>query len=168
MSRKIQQFVSVITNPMNTHNFALGIPGFEAYSLVVQSTSFPTESLRQVRLYIQGEEVRYPTIPSNQGTWQFSVPETDSGEIGATLERIKARMWNQRSGAFTADPSLWRDVTVTARDLNSNESFQVILHGAWLQGRSDVQLSQQNPEANWNWQYQWVYQWIEDKNLRGF
>lgn len=167
MSIKISTFTNVISNPMNTHNFALDIPGFEDYAITVQSTTFPSEQFRTTVLYMDGEEVRYPTIPQNSGTWGFNVPETDDGSIGAALNAIKAQMWNQKSGAFTPDISLWRDITVTCRDLNSVESFCVVLHGAWLQGHNDIQLNKQSVETNFR--YDWVvrYQWLEDLNLRG-
>lgn len=71
MSIKISTFTNVISNPMNTHNFALDIPGFEDYAITVQSTTFPSEQLRTTVLYMDGEEVRYPTIPQNSGTWGF-------------------------------------------------------------------------------------------------
>ena len=167
MTRKIQTFTGIITNPMNIHNFALSIPGFEDYSITVQSTSFPSDSLRQTRLYVAGEEIRYPTVAQNSGTWQFVVPETDDGTISSILDGIRSEIWNRLTGGLTVDPTQWRDIGVIARDLNSNESFEVILHGAWLAGRGDVQLNQATPETNWQWQYQFIYQWLENKNLRG-
>lgn len=166
MSRKIQTFSSIITQPMNVHNFHVSIPGFEDYALIVQSTTFPSEQMRMTNLYVQGEEVRYAVTPSNAGTWSVNVPETDSGLIRSTLDSLKSAMWDQKSGNLSVSAAQWFDITVTARDLNSEPSFQCILHGCWIVGRGDVNLSQQDPTANWRWDYQFRYNWLEDVALR--
>lgn len=159
MSLKVKTFTSIITNPLNIHNFVVDIPGFD-YSMLVASTVFPSEKLREVILHYQGEEIHYPTIPNNTHHWDVRLPENDDGKVRTALETIKARYYSQTAGTFT--PQTWLNVPVYARDLNNNEVFHTILHGAWLQGRDDVQLDNSDPSKNWNWQYRFVFQWIED------
>lgn len=159
MSTKVTRFTQVITNPLNVHNFEVKIPGFD-YEIVVQSTRFPSEKLRTVVLYTYGEEVRYPTLPQNSGEWPIAVPDNDDGLIRESLDSFKADMYDQKSG--TLSPQEWIDITVRARDLENNEVFKTTLKGAWLIGREDVQLSNNDPSKAWNWDYLFKYQWIDD------
>lgn len=159
MSRKVNKFASIITNPLNIHNFVVDIPGFE-YSILVSSTSFPSEKLRTVTKYYQGEKIDYPTIPELGGSWEFTIPENDNGIIKKKLDSFKSKMWDQKSGIFV--PNLWKNVTVTSRQLDDTEVFSVILHGAYLLGRNSVNLKNSDPTASWDWDYQFRYQWIED------
>ena len=80
MSRKVQQFANIITTPLNVHNFIVTIPGF-VEATVVESTTFPSDTLREMKLWFQGEEVRYPTIAENSGKWAIKIPENDRGLI---------------------------------------------------------------------------------------
>lgn len=162
MSLKVNTFANIITNPLNVHNFVVEIPDVTNGSIVVSSTTFPSEKLRKVILHYQGEEVRYPTIPKNDGVWKVKVPETDSGAIKKELDALKSNLYSQKTGIFT--PKLWKDVNVTARDLEGNEVFRVILHGVWLVGRESVDLNNSDPTKNWEWDYEFCYQWIEDSD----
>lgn len=162
MSLKISTFANIITNPLNVHNYIVDIPGVPNGSIVVSSTSFPSEKLQKVILHYQGEEVRYPTIPKNDGVWRVKVPETDSGAIKKELDSLKASMWDQKSGIML--PKKWESVSVTSRDLEGNAVFKVILHGVWLVGREAVDLNNADPTKNWEWDYEFCYQWIEDVN----
>lgn len=163
MSLKIKTFASIITQPLAIHNFYIEIPGASTTSIVVSATSFPSEKMREIKLYYQGEEIRYPTLPQNSGEWKFKVPESDSGIIRRELDEIKAKRYNQKLGTML--PYKWKDITVIARDLNQNPVFKVILHGAWLIGREDVPLDNSDPTKSWQWDYAWKYQWIEDVDL---
>lgn len=159
MSRKCAEFTSYITNPLNVHNFVVDIPGFD-YSILVKSTSFPSEQLREVTLHYQGEEIRYPTIPETSHTWNISIDEDDSGLIRRALESLKQKYYDQKTGLMV--PRFWDTVEVFARDLAGNLVFSCKLHGVWIKGRSDVSLNNSDPTQNWAWEYQFIYQWIED------
>lgn len=163
MSVKVQAFANIITNPLNIHNFLVKIDDVDL-DLIVQSTVFPSESLRTITLYVHGEPVRYPTLPENSGSWSVRVPENDNGIVKQTFEKLKSSMWNQKTGVFT--PKKWKNVQIFARDLADNIVFSVILHGVWLKGRNDVNLANDNPANNWNWDYQFVYNWIEDVDYK--
>lgn len=163
MSRKLNTFAAVITQPLNTHNFVVTIPGANTSEIVVSSTSFPSEKLRMVKLYYQGEEIRYPTIPENSGTWDITIPESDGGVIRRELENLKGSMYDQMSGIM--DSSKWKNITVTARDLNDQPVFQCVLHGAWISGRDDVSLDNSDPTQAWKWKYTFHFQYIEDIDL---
>lgn len=131
--------------------------------MIVQSTTFPSETARQTLLYAEGETVRYETIPQNSGAWTVRVPEAETGLIFNTLMAKRRRAWNQVTGVLV--PQEWETVTVAARDLASNQTFLVKLHGVWLAGRGDITLSRQAVETNWQWDFAFVYQWIEDVNV---
>jgi len=162
MSRKAEQFASIITNPLNTHNFMCSIPGVDdSISMIIESTTFPTEKFRVITLWFQGEPIHYPGLPENDHTWKFSIPESDNGSIAKIFQDIKNEFWDQKTGILT--PGSFKDVEVRARDLNGDIVFHVILHGAWLRGRDAVPLTNRDPQQNWKWDYEWVYTWIEDK-----
>lgn len=162
MSLKVNQFAGVITNPLNIHNFAVSIPDADIASLIVAAASFPTEKLQEVKLYFQGEEIVYPTIAKNDHSWKIKVPENDDGKVRAELDRLKSKSWNQKTGIFI--PASWSNVSVFARDLAGNVVFSTILHGAWLLGRDQVDLQNNDATKNWEWDYEFRYQWLEDKN----
>ena len=160
MSLKVNTFASIITNPLNIHKFVVSIPDASVSSIVVASSSFPSEKLQEVVLHYQGEEIVYPTIPKQDHSWKISVPENDSGSIRRELDKLKTKMWNQQTGIFL--PSTWSSVEVTARDLSENPVFKVRLIGAWLVGRDSVSLSNDDATKNWNWDYEFRYQYIID------
>jgi hypothetical protein len=176
MSQKIQAFTQIITTPQNVHNFSLTfeqsgplmpqslLNEFNAVSVIVQSTSMPSDQMRSTTLYAHGEEIRWPAVPQNSGNWGFNIPESDTGAIGVILQRLRTELWDPRTGALSANALQWFNVRVTANDLNSQANFSTLLHGCWLLGRQDVNLSQQNPEQNWKWDYQLRYQWLEVLN----
>lgn len=159
MSRKVQQFANIITTPLNVHNFIVTIPGF-VEAIVVESTTFPSDTLREMKLWFQGEEVRYPTIAENSGKWAIKIPENDRGLIRSKLQAFRNSIYDQKTGIII--PALWKDITVHARDLNNQLVFGVILHGAWIRGRNEVQLANSDPSQNWKWDWQFTFQWIED------
>lgn len=162
MSLKVNQFAAVITNPLNIHNFAVSIPDADIASLIVSSSAFPTEKLQEIKLYFQGEEIIYPTIAKNDHSWKIKVPENDDGKVRAELDKLKSKFWNQKTGIFI--PNTWSNVIVNARDLAQNIVFSTILHGAWLVGREQVELQNNDATKNWEWDYEFRYQWLEDKN----
>lgn len=163
MSRKVDTFRQFISNPQNTHNFFVDIPGIGEYGMVVQSTSFPSETARQTVLFVAGERVIYPTVPDNSHSWTVVVPEGDGGQTRAKFEALRKKYWDQKSGAITVNQGVPFDrVNVYARDLNGNVSFSVTLVNCWLAGRGDVQLDQSNPENNWKWNYAFVFDYILD------
>lgn len=164
MSLRLNSFARIITQPMNIHKFIVDIPGVPNGSIVVSATSFPSEKMRKVVLHFQGEEIRYPTIPANDGTWRVKVPESDNGIIRRELDALKSKRWDQKTGTFV--PLLWESVTVHARDLADNIVYSVILHGVWLVGRESVDLNNADPTRNWEWDYEFCYQWLEDQDAK--
>lgn len=160
MSRKVQQFANIITQPLNTYNFHVNIPEAN-FSMIVESTQFPSEQLREVVLYYKGEEIRYPAIPQNSHQWSFNIVENDSGAIRRQFDALKSSRYNQSTGLLVARP--WRDVQIFARDMADNPVFSCILHGAWCKGRGDgPSLNANSVTDSWKWTYQFVFQWIED------
>lgn len=179
MSHKVQTFTSIITTPANTHNFTISfeqagplmpqslLQEFNGLSLIVQSTSMPSDQMRSTMLYVDGEEIRYPAVPQNGGTWGFNIPEGESGMVGSLLGRIRRHLWDEKTGAMSASALQWFNVKVTSNDLNSHAAFSTLLHGCWIVGRQDVNMAQNAPETNWKWDYQVRYQWLEPLNHRG-
>lgn len=162
MSLKVNQFAAIITNPLNVHNFAISIPDAGIASIVVSASAFPSEKLQEVKLHYQGEEIIYPTIAKNDHSWKIKVPENDDGKLRRELDKLKSKSWNQKTGIFV--PSTWSTVKVHARDLANNIVFSTILHGAWLVGRDQVELANDDASKNWEWDYEFRYQWLEDKD----
>lgn len=162
MSLKANQFVKVIQQPLNTYNFVVDIPDI-AYGLLVSSTTFPSEKLQTVSLYFQGEEIAYPCLPKNGGSWKVSVPESDSGAVKKVFDTMKQSMFSQKTGFLT--PKRWKDITVTARDQSNNLVFSVILHGAYCVGREGQNLDNSQNTSAWKWEYEFHYTWIEDVDL---
>lgn len=148
--------------PLNTYNFVCDINGIDE-SILVSSTTFPTESLQEMEMFFQGEKVSFPTLPANGGDWAFNVPESDNGHIDAVFDKLKSDMWDQKTGMF--NPKKWFDVTVSARDQAKNLVFQVILHGCWMKGKDPVSLDNSATTTPWKWNYHLHYTWIQDVKL---
>lgn len=161
MSIKVQNFAKIITNPLNVHNFVVKIEGVVlGFDLLVRSTTFPSEEKRVVVLHVAGEEVRYPTIPKNNGSWAFQIPENDDGKIYQIFKNLSDEIYDQKTGQIKS--TSLKDIEIFARDLQDNVVFSTVLKGAWIQSRGEVALSNQDPAQNWNWDFKFVYQWIQD------
>lgn len=165
MSNKVQTFASIITNPMNLHNFEVRIPGVDPNTtLIVESTTFPTQGkFREISLWFQGEKVTYPGLPENGGNWTIRIPESDTGVVAKEFHKLVTAMYNQKTGVMK--PTVWKDVEVYCKDLQGNITFSVILHGCWLAQKNQVNLNASTPDQSWKWDYVFVYQWIEDVGL---
>lgn len=160
MSIKVNTFASIITNPLNVHNFLVTIPSSPLGSIVVSSSEFPSEKLQEVVKYYQGHQIAYPTIPKTGGSWKVTLPESDSGIIKRELDRLKNMQYDQASGIFV--PNIWESVAVTARDLSGRPVFSCAMIGCWLMGRDSVNLSNDDASKSWDWTYEFRYQWLED------
>lgn len=166
MSRKVNTFASFITQPLNVYNFQIRITSpvdkvDEAVLMVVQSAKFPSEKMRTMEKNFQGEKITYPAKPANGGTWTITVPEGDKGQTRRELDRLKNRMYDQKTG--TLIPNFWYDIEVFHRDLQDNIVFSVVLHGCWSIGRGDFDLKTDDVSSSVNWSYDFQYQWLEDK-----
>lgn len=166
MSRRVNKFASIITQPLNVYNFEIRIKNKldevnPDILLTVQSTDYPSEVMREMSLNYQGEVIVYPAKPQNGGDWKISVPEGDKGQVRAELDRLKNSMYNQLTGSMT--PTLWYDIEVFQKDLQENIVFSVVLHGCWMKGRGNNQLRTDNVTDSWSNEYTFHYTWIEDK-----
>lgn len=162
MSLKAATFATTITNPMNTYNFQIVIPGVaDNITLCVQSTSFPARGkTRNVDLYVQGEKVSYPTLPENGGTWSFKIPDSDSGITRQTFKALLDEQYNEVTGEFF--PHKWKNIDVFALDQPGNSVHHVILHGAWIQGQDNINLDASNPGTAWQDTYTFYYNYVEN------
>lgn len=163
MSRKVDNFASVITNPLPAHTFIVNIPSFD-FNAVVESTSLPSDELREVVLYTQGEEIHYPTTPNNSHKWNIKVPDNADAKVYQQLMAIRNSRYNQQSGDFTMKG--WFDVEIFVRDLAQKPVLSTILHGCWLKSRADVSLDQSQATNPIKWDFQFVFQWPEDKLIK--
>lgn len=160
MSIRAVEFARVITNPLNIYNFEVKIPGFD-YAMIVESTTFPAEQSREMKLTRQGEDIYYRAKPVVGGKWNVKVPENDDGKVRYSMEKLIRDAWEQKSGALR--PEKWLDIDIFARDQADNIVFHSVLHGCWLQQRNSVSLNTADVTSNWAWDFQFVYCWIEDK-----
>jgi len=166
MSRKVNTFASFITQPLNVYNFEIRITSptdkvDETVLMVVESTKFPSEKMRTMEKNFQGEKITYAAKPDSSGTWTITVPEGDKGQTRKELDRLKNKMYDQKSGSVI--PTIWYDVEVFHRDLQDNIVFSVVLHGCWLKGRDAIDLKTNDVSSSVSWNYEFQYQWIEDK-----
>lgn len=169
MSRRINTFASVITQPLNVYNFEIRIESLtdkvnSDILLTVQSTQFPSETMREMTLNYQGETIVYPAKPQLGGDWSFSIPEGDGGQVRNELDRLKNTMYDQKTGMMI--PKQWYDVTLIQKDLSDNIVFKTILHGCWMKGRNATDLKTDDVSASWNLQYTFHYTWLEDVLLK--
>lgn len=159
--------LDMLTKPLTTHNFTLSITGVDPnLLLLVTSTEFPSDSLQDMVLHISGEPVRYPAKASNSGTWSFSIPEYSSSAVRNTIESLRSKIYNQKSGNLQMQ-SL-SDVTISINDLDrsyldsGHPIVKTILHGAYLTSHNSVNLNSTQPAEQLSWQYTFHYQWLED------
>lgn len=163
MSNKVQVLANIVAQPLNTYNFRIDIPEIN-YSVLVESTTFPSQKLREVVLYFQGEAVKYPTLPDTPSPWQVTLPESDKGVVRNDFESLISSYYDQRTGLMKYKK--WSNITVTACDMADNVVFVCVLHGAWCAGRESVNLSAQSVGDAWKWNYEFHYQWIEDLDVK--
>jgi hypothetical protein len=171
MSLKVNVFRSLLGNPLNTHNFLVQIPRLQDVQMLVTSTSFPTESLRQYVLQFQGEDVRFPSIPSNNGSWSCTLPEGEYAKVYKAIVREHALNYQQDTGSLTT----WSvddlfDIVVVPRGLRAGLTlndkdvpFSAVLHDCYMSGVGEVQLSSAGATSAWNWTLNFAYTWIEYK-----
>jgi hypothetical protein len=166
MSNKVQTFASIISNPMNLHNFEVQIPGVDSnVTLIVESTTFPAQGkFREISLWFQGEKITYAGLPENGGSWTVRIPESDTGKVAKELHKLIKQFYDQKTGVML--PGTWKDITILSKDLSGKIVFKVVLHGAWLAQKNQVNLSSSTPDQAWKWDYVFVYQWVEDVDLQ--
>lgn len=157
MSRKVNQFASYLTQPLNVYNFQIRITSptdkvDETVLMVVSSTKFPSEKMRKMEKYYQGEKITFAAKPDSSGTWTITVPEGDKGQTRRELDRLKNKQYDQKTGMLTPTP--WYDIEVFHRDLQDNIVFSVVLHGCWLLGRDGIDLKTQDVTSSVDWNYE--------------
>lgn len=171
MSIKVNTFRGLLGNPLNTHNFLVSIPRLQDVQILVNSTTFPTETLQQYASSFQGEVVRFPSIPQNSGTWTCTLPEGEYAKVYNAITREHALNYQQDTGAMTHwSVDDFFDIEVIPRGLRAGLTlkaadvpFSVVLRGCYLSGFGEVQLSAGSPTQAWNWTLTFAYTWIEYK-----
>jgi len=178
MSIKAQTFQKLLGNPLNTHNFIVEIadPGntLSSIQLLCSSTTYPSEQLQDFVLYFQGERVKFPSIPTNSGTWTATFPEGEYAKLAKALKDHMKKSYNQQTGKMTH----WSltdkfDIVVKARGLreasdSTSELFSVKLVGCYMKGREDVSLANNNPTENWVWTVTFSYDYLEDGDVKPY
>jgi hypothetical protein len=166
MSRKVNLFRAALGNPLTTHNFLVScksLLGTEV-PMLVQSTSFPSERIREIVLYYLGERVKYPTIPENSGHWPCTVVDNELGTVFKQTIKAKGLLWEQESGLVKGlQGGLGADMDVTMRTVNDEEVFSVVMHGCFFLGKDDVSLANNDPTNPFKWNLTFAYDWISDK-----
>lgn len=172
MSLKASVFTSFLGNPLNTHNFTVVIPTLSDIQILVASTAFPTELLQEYVLYFQGERVKFPSIPTNSGNWQCTMPEGELAKVNNAYNEYMRKVYDQGTGALT----FWSlndkfDIEVYARGLrgtvqdannyDDNKVLGVRMKGCFLKGRTDVSLNNNAPTQNWVWILLFSYDYLE-------
>lgn len=161
MSLRQAKFAEVLGNPLNTHNFLIRSKLLEGIEILVKSTTFPTEKMRNYTLHYLGETILYPAIPESSGTWACTIPESEAAIVFKKAVYEKGLIWNQKAGLLV--PGVKTEIEVVSRDLQDKELFSVILHGAWIVGKDPVSVDNSSATVNWSWNLSFNYDWIEDK-----
>jgi hypothetical protein len=172
MSIKSTLFAKNLGNPLNTHNFIVQIPLLRkadtimGVDMLVTATSFPSEKMQEYVMYYQGERVKFPSIPTNDGVWSCTIPEGEMAKCYAATQYAMNQNYNQISGIQT----FWgatdkRKITIFARGLRSGSQdvpgiFGVELHGAYILERNQVSLSSGSVTQAWEWTVTFAYDWI--------
>lgn len=163
MSLKIDEFASIVAQPLNTYNFVVDIPGV-GLDMLVESTTFPSEALQKVSLWYHGEEISYPTLPKFGGEWKVTVPESDTGITKRAFDALKNNSWSQKLGILKPKDKYF-DCTVYARDMEDKIIFKVVLHRCFIMGRDGQDLNNSKADGVWKWNYVFHYSWIEDVDI---
>jgi len=168
MSIKARKFESMLGNPLNIHNFIVNIPPMKDVDLLVSATTFPTERLQEYVMFFQGERVKFPSVPINDGTWTCTMPEGEYAQIIKSFNSLMHKSYNQQTGQLT----FWSirdkfDIDVFARGIRgdvggSDRVFGVTMHGCWLQGKAPVTLNNQSVSTPWEWQVTFSFDAVED------
>lgn len=168
MSIKATKFQELLGNPLNTFNFTCIIPALESVQVLVSSTTFPTELLQEFTLYFQGERVKFPSIPSNSGDWNATMPEGEFLKVHQALYNYMRSKYSQQTGQLV----YWSitdkfDIEIYPRRLRgdvegSDKMFGVRMVGCFLKGSSPVGLDNSNATSNWVWDLQFSYDYLED------
>lgn len=170
MSVKATKFQELLGNPLNTFNFVVDIQakGFSKVSLLVASTTFPSQTLQEFQLYFQGERVKFPSIPSNSGEWNCTMPEGELQKVMQAMKEYMDLVYDDKTGILT----YWAvtdkfTIEIYPRQLRgdvngSNKLYGVRLHGCYFKGRESVNLDNGNPTGNWVWNLNFSYDWMED------
>lgn len=169
MSIKIKTFEAMLGNPLNTHNFMVTIPAFRDIQLLVASTVFPSEHFQDYVLYFQGERVKFPTIPTNGGTWNCTMHEGELAKVYSAYKSYFVTQYSQITGKMTHWSLMDKfDIRIAARGLRgdvngSDEVFATNLMGCYLTGRNDVTLNNQAATQSWDWVLTFSFDYIKDE-----
>ncbi len=161
MSVKANHFAAAISAPMPTHNYWVEIPEMpEWMPQLIQSTGFPQETVSDVKITaVGGEEIHYPSTPTNPHTWNIKVPESDRAVVYSQFEKLLPG-WNQRTGLMVAKK--WNKIEIYLRDLEDRKIMGKRLHGAWLQKFGDQNLQSTGITTPLMWDFTFVFSWLED------
>lgn len=169
MSRKIDAFRQALGNPLTVHNFVVRLaavsdmdPNIE---IIVQSTSLPSDQLQDVLLHYLGENVKFPTIPSNGGEWAVNIPDNEQGM--AFVNVLKARkMWFEPvTGKMVSMNATGKNIEVVMRTVNDSEVYKVVLHNCYCKGRDTQQLNAATPTQALTYNATFSYDWVEDVGI---
>ena len=168
MSHKLSTFTSQIGHPLNTHNAIVVIPKLKDIQILATEFPFPSERMQNYTEYFQGERVKFPSLPTNGGEWQCSMPEGELMKVRDAYMALYRTMYTQDAGTF----HFWSmrdkmDIEVYARTMNgdvngSEKLFGRRLMGAFMVGPADVNLSASNATQHWLWNITFSYDWIQD------
>ncbi len=169
MSRKIDVFRQALGNPLTIHNFVVRLAGVtnmeENVEVIIQSTSLPSDQLQTVMLHYLGENVRFPTIPSNGGDWNVNIPDNEEGIAFVNVMKARKMWFEQVTGKMVNMDSTGNNIEVAVRTVNDNEVYKCILHNCYCVGRDPQQLNASSPTSPLTFNAQFVYDWIEDVGI---
>ena len=69
--------------------------------IMVASTTFPSERLQEYIMYFQGERVKFPSLPTNDGVWNVTMPEGEFAKVIQSTQTEMDKNYNQDTGTLT-------------------------------------------------------------------
>lgn len=180
MSIKATQFQQLLGNPMNTFNFMVVISDpagkLDKVQILVNSTTFPSETLQEFTCHFMGERVKFPSIPTNDGNWSCQLVESEAAKVFDAYVDHYSKVYNQATGQLSHISMYDKfDIDIYGCGLNGDISaggdnqkkVGVRLHGCFLKGKGSVQLDNANATGVWHWQFDISYDWLEDIQPEG-
>lgn len=178
MSHRITAFTTLIPTPLTRRDITVIWPEMVQSSLLVQSTTFPTEAFNTVSVPVGGVNVELPTHVYRPGVWTFEVPDNVYTSVRAELVRAyyEQKMHDillvlgDVTDAYPTSESI-RGVLGSMADgmgsVSTLFSTAQVLHRAFIKEISDIQLSQgSGSESAVLWRVTVQYSYISKAVMR--
>lgn len=168
MSYKVDVFRAAVPAPMTKRDITLWWPVMPSASILVQSLTFPVETMTTVTVPYRGVPHELPTYVYQPGDWAFELPETFAG---GTFAELADHYYNRRS------MSVYLVLGNVLNSLNFSGNFAgsllsagagalsavrsgVVLNEAFIKSIAPVDFSMSQPEQAVLWRVTMHYGYV--------